>query len=253
MERKLDLLKEKVAPCTCTTLKKNFFGGNGIVGAQIPLGTGLAFAQKYKNNGHVTVAAMGDGAANQGQVYESFNLAALHKLPIIFLVENNMYGMGTSVARASATSEFYTRGHYIPGIQFDGQNVLQSRETFKFAKKYAQEKGPILVEAMTYRYQGHSASDPGKSYRQSSEIDKVKEERDPIKKVNQWLLKLGWATEQELSQIEQEITAFVAKENEVAKSAAFPEPQDMFTQVFDDENTFIRGTELAISRNIPRL
>jgi len=161
--------------------------------------------------------------------------------------------MGTSVARASATSEFYTRGHYIPGIQFDGQNVLQSRETFKFAKKHAQENGPIVVEAMTYRYQGHSASDPGKSYRQTSEVDKVKEERDPIKKVSQWLQRLGWATEQEITQIEQEITAFVAKENEVAKAAPFPEPQDMFTQVTLEEDTFIRGTELAISRNIPRV
>jgi len=195
---------------------------------------------------------MGDGAANQGQVYESFNFAALHKLPIIFLVENNLYGMGTSVQRASATPDFYTRGHYIPGIMYDGQNVLHTREIFKFAKKYVQEKGPLVVEAVTYRYQGHSASDPGKSYREASEVTKVKDERDPITRVIGWLLSNGLATEDEIKKIETDIAAEVTKENEIAKAAPFPAPEALYSQIYDSENVFVRGTELANSKFVTK-
>lgn len=229
------------------SIDRNFYGGNGIVGSQIPAGLGLAFAQKFVNNGAVTVAAMGDGAANQGQVYESINLAALHQLPCIFLVENNRYGMGTSVSRASATPEFYTRGNYIPGIQFDGMNVFQARETMKFAKKYALEKGPIMLEANTYRYGGHSMSDSGVSYRTRDEVDQVKATSDPIGKVHRWLVSNELATEEELKAIEKQIKEEVKQAFAQAKEDPVPTPEDMWTNVLAESNFFIRGTELANS------
>jgi len=228
-------------------INKNFYGGNGIVGAQIPLGTGLAFAQKYKGSKSITVAAMGDGAANQGQVYEALNIASIYKLPCIFLVENNKYAMGTSIERSSATPDFYTRGHYVPGIQFDGMDVFQARETMKFAKKYAVEQGPIMLEAMTYRYQGHSMSDPGSTYRTRDEVDNIRNTRDPITKVNAWLVDNKISTQDELKQIENEIKAQVDVAVEEAKASPFPEPSDMFTHVYVEEG-YVRSTELANSR-----
>jgi len=228
-------------------VERNFCGGNGIVGSQVPVGIGLAFAQKYKDVKHVTINAMGDGAANQGQVYESFNLAAIHKLPCIFLVENNQYAMGTSVERSSATPDFYTRGHYIPGIQFDGMDVLQARETMRFAKKYALENGPILLEAMTYRYQGHSMSDPGTTYRTRDEVDKVRTSRDPITKVHNWLVDNKFATEQELKEIENDIKGKVDAAFKEAKEAPWPPPSELFTNVTVEEG-FVRGVELPLSR-----
>jgi len=230
-------------------VKHNFYGGNGIVGSQVPLGTGLAFAQKYKKSGHVTLCAMGDGAANQGQVYESFNLAALHKLPCIYLVENNKYGMGTAVHRASATPEFYTRGHYIPGIQFDGMNVLQCREAMKFAVHYAKEQGPILLEALTYRYQGHSMSDPGITYRTREEVDGVKKNFDPITLVHRWLVDNQLATEEELKTLENQIIAEVSEALKFATDSPSPTEQDLWSQIFVEENIFVRGTELAKSKH----
>jgi len=228
---------------------RNFYGGNGIVGAQIPLGAGLAFAQKYKGLNHVTIAAMGDGAANQGQVYEAINMAAIYKLPCVFLVENNKYAMGTSVERSSATPDFYTRGNYIPGIQFDGMNVFQARETMKYAKKYALEHGPILLEAMTYRYQGHSMSDPGSTYRTRDEVDNVKNTRDPITKVNAWLVDSKLSTQEELKEIENEIKSKVDAAVEEAKASPMPAPGDMFTHVLVEEG-FVRGTELVNGRKV---
>jgi len=247
--RKAGCSKGKGGSMHLYKVDRNFYGGNGIVGSQIPLGAGLAFAQKFKKNGHVTLAAMGDGAANQGQVYESFNLAALHKLPIIFLVENNKYGMGTPVERASATSDFYTRGHYIPGVQFDGMNVLQSRETFKFAKEFVLKNGPLVVEAQTYRYQGHSASDPGTSYRQKSEVDRVKNTNDPIANVYNLLTSYGLASDEEIKAIEQDINDVVDRDNQLAMASPTPAPEDLFSDIYSEEG-FVRGVELASSRVI---
>lgn len=176
----------------------NFFGGNGIVGAQVPVGTGLAFAHKYKKDGNVAVAYYGDGAANQGQIFEAYNMAALWDLPIIFVCENNHYGMGTAVNRATKATEFYKRGDYIPGIRTDGMNILAVRDTAKYAVEHAKTKGPIILEMDTYRYAGHSMSDPGTSYRSREEREEVRKVRDPIDLVRNYLLEKSWATAEEL-------------------------------------------------------
>lgn len=143
----------------------NFYGGNGIVGAQIPVGAGLAFALKYKYQDNVASIMFGDGAANQGQLHEAANMAKLWNLPALFICENNKYGMGTSVVRSSMNTEFYTRGDVIPGIRFEGNNVFEIREAFKWAKDWSIKNGPLFIEILCYRYHGHSMSDPGISYR----------------------------------------------------------------------------------------
>ncbi|MCA0424613.1 MAG: pyruvate dehydrogenase (acetyl-transferring) E1 component subunit alpha, partial [Proteobacteria bacterium] len=161
--------------------EKKFFGGHGIVGAQVSLGTGLAFANKYRKNKNVSLTYFGDGAANQGQVYESFNMAQLWKLPVIYIIENNRYGMGTSIERASSTTDFFHRGaaHGIPGEAVDGMDVLAVRDAAIRAVEHARTKGPIILEMQTYRYRGHSMSDPAK-YRQKEEVEKMRTQRDPI-------------------------------------------------------------------------
>jgi pyruvate dehydrogenase E1 component alpha subunit len=222
----------------------NFWGGNGIVGAQVPLGTGVAFAMKYLKKPNVCVTAFGDGAANQGQVYESFNMAYLDKYPCIYLVENNMYAMGTPVERASATKFFYTRGDYIPGIQFDGMNVLMAREVGKFAKKYAVVNGPILLEALTYRYKGHSMSDPEVTYRTKGDVDNVRKTRDPITLVHDWLTGSGLATADELTEIEQAIKKTVDEALQFAKESEKPSREDLYTDVYVKQ-TPVRGVELS--------
>lgn len=185
---------------------KNFYGGNGIVGAQQPLGAGVALALKYQGTDGVCLTLYGDGAANQGQLYEAMNIAQLWKLPVIFICENNGYGMGTSVDRASASTNYYTRGDYVPGIWVDGMDVLAVREATRFAIDHcATGKGPMVLEVVTYRYSGHSMSDPGTSYRSRDEIQEVRQTRDPITGFRERMLTTSLATAEELKDIDQEV------------------------------------------------
>eukprot|EP00808_Paulinella_micropora_P006350 g30946.t1 len=183
--------------------EQKFYGGNGIVGAQVPVGAGIAFAHKYNNDGGLCVAAYGDGAANQGQIYEAANMASLWKLPIIFLCENNQYAMGTSVGRHTSMPDFYTRGDTIPGIWIDGMDVLAVKKGFQFAAEYIRAgNGPMFMELNTYRYHGHSMSDPGISYRSRDEVSQVRQERDCIELLKKRIIEAGWATAADLKKIE---------------------------------------------------
>src|SRR5215475_12721690 len=191
--------------------EKNFYGGHGIVGAQVPIGTGLAFAHKYNGNKNVSLTYFGDGSANQGQVYEAMNMAALWKLPVIYIIENNRYGMGTSVERASATTELFRHGEAfgIPGERVDGMDVVAVQMAGQKAVSYARAgDGPYILEMQTYRYRGHSMSDPAK-YRTKEEVDKYRNERDPIDHVRKMLLDAGIADENELKGIDAEIRKII--------------------------------------------
>ena len=213
--------------------RNNFFGGNGIVGAQSPIGAGLAFAHKYKGDGGVAFTLYGDGAANQGQLFEAINLAALNKLPAIFVCENNKYGMGTSTARGSYDTAYYARGQYIPGIQVDGMNVLAVREAVKVAIAHAREEGPIMMEMDTYRYHGHSMSDPGISYRTRDEVNVVRTARDPVALVKRWLVDdYGLCTAAEIKAIEQDVRKRVDAAVEAAKSASPPPQAEMTRDIY---------------------
>ena len=216
------------------SVEKGFFGGHGIVGAQVPLGTGLAFANRYRGNDNVSLTYFGDGAANQGQVYESFNLAKLWKLPVIYVIENNQYGMGTSVARASATTNLSQRGRSfdIPGEQVDGMDVRAVKAAGDKAVAWCREgNGPIILEMLTYRYRGHSMSDPAK-YRPKEEVDKVRTEHDPIEQVRSRLLKKGFANEDALKKIDAEVRAVVNEAAEFATNDAEPDPSELYTDVY---------------------
>jgi pyruvate dehydrogenase E1 component alpha subunit len=209
-----------------------FYGGHGIVGAQVSLGAGLAFGHKYSGDGGICLAYFGDGASNQGQVYESFNMAELWKLPIIFVIENNQYAMGTSVNRASAEDQLYRRGESfrIPGIQVDGMDVLAVRGAAEVAIDWVRSgKGPVLLEMKTYRYRGHSMSDPAK-YRSRDEVQAVREKSDPIDGAKEDLLKMG-VTEDALKVIEKEIRAIVNASAEFAEQAAEPDLAELYTDV----------------------
>ena len=212
-----------------------FYGGHGIVGGQVALGAGLAFANRYRGNDNVAFVYFGDGAANQGQVYESFNMAQLWKLPAIFIIENNQYAMGTSIERSSATTDLSQRGASfgIPGEQVDGMDVLAVREATERAVKRAREGGgPFILEVKTYRYRGHSMSDPAK-YRTKEEVDEVKKTRDPIEHVKMLLDQAG-ATEADLRPIEDEIKAIVAEAAQFAQESPEPDPSELYTDVYQE-------------------
>jgi len=213
--------------------KNNFFGGNGIVGAQVPVGAGLAFAHKYKKDGGVCVASYGDGAANQGQMFEAANIAALWKLPLILVCENNKYGMGTSQERASANTEFYTRYDYIPGLWLDGMDVLAVKKGFEFAAEWCRSgKGPITIEANTYRYHGHSMSDPGISYRKKEEVETIRSTMDPIGVVKQRAITNKWLTEEEYKKMEKDARARVEADVKFAQDSAIPPAQDLYSDIY---------------------
>ena len=215
---------------------KNFYGGNGIVGAQVPLGAGISFAQKYNEDGGATFSLYGDGAANQGQVAEAFNLAALWGLPSVFICENNHYGMGTSEDRHAASKEFFRRGDYIPGILIDGMDVLAVREAIRFAIDYCtvQKKGPLVYEISTYRYHGHSMSDPGTSYRTREEVQEMRQKRDPITGFRERLVNADLATLSELKGIEVEVKKKVDEDVKKARSDAEIEVDELFYDMYEN-------------------
>ena len=229
------------------TLKdQKFYGGNGIVGAQTPVGTGIAFGIKYEGKKEVCVTMYGDGAANQGQLAEAANMAKLWALPVIYICENNLYAMGTSCERAAANTKYYTRLDPIPGIKADGQHLFAVRELLKYAREWCiSGKGPICLEIETYRYHGHSMSDPGLCYRDREEVVKVRKERDPIDKVKNIILSNGAATEKELKEIEREVKAIADEAVVKGRAAAWPDPEkDLLTDIMGTpEKTFIRNVE----------
>ncbi|KAJ9588258.1 hypothetical protein L9F63_018365 [Diploptera punctata] len=199
-----------------------FFGGNGIVGAHVPVGTGVAFAFKYMNKPNVSVVLYGDGAANQGQVFEAYNLAKLHMLPVLYICENNKFGMGTKASDSSASTEYYKRCTYIPGLWVDGMDVLSVREATRFATKYVLSgQGPLVMEVDTYRYFGHSMADPGVSYRSRDEIKQVRETRDCINKLKTQMIAGKLATEEEIKAINKTVKNEVDAAIEQAKKDKF--------------------------------
>lgn len=217
--------------------EKHFYGGHGIVGAQVPLGAGLAFAQKYRKTDNVTLTYFGDGSANQGQVYEAFNMAALWKLPVVFIIENNEYAMGTSTKRASANTEFYKRGEAfgIPSEQVDGMDVLAVREAGERAVAHARAgKGPVLLEVKTYRYRGHSMSDPAK-YRTREEVDQYRETKDPIEGIKKIITDSGYFKEDDFKNVEKEIKEIVNESAEFAKESPEPDEFELYTDVLVGE------------------
>ena len=210
-----------------------FYGGNGIVGAQVSLGAGLAFASKYRGDGSVSLTYFGDGAANQGQVYESFNMAKLWKLPVVFIIENNKYAMGTSIERAAATTDFSMRGASfdIPGEQVDGMDVRMVYDAAKRAIEWARGgNGPYILEMLTYRYRGHSMSDPAK-YRTKDEVTKYRQERDPIEQVKSRLLESGAASEDWFKEIEARVRAVVNEAADFATNDPEPDPSELWTDI----------------------
>lgn len=218
----------------------NFYGGAAIVGAQVPIGAGLAFYHKYKRTSpeqktNVSITMYGDGSANQGQCWEAANMAGLWKLPVIFACENNEYGMGTSVHRSSFITDYYKQGNTIPGLYVDGMDVLACREGMRFCKDWcASGNGPIYVEFKTYRYHGHSMSDPGITYRTREEVTQVRQSRDPIENVKQRLMEAGFATEAELKAAEADIRKEVAEALRLAKESSEPDETELMTDIYTD-------------------
>jgi len=214
-------------------IEAGFFGGHGIVGAQVSLGTGLAFADWYRGSNNVSFTYFGDGAANQGQVYESFNMAKLWGLPVVYVIENNEYAMGTALARASATTELYQRGASfgIPGEQVDGMDVFAVKDAAERAAEHARSgNGPYILEMKTYRYRGHSMSDPAK-YRTKEEVDDVKKTRDPIDHIKTMLEQAG-IPEEEIKAIDNEVKAIVLEAVDFAQTSPEPDPSELYTEVY---------------------
>ena len=213
--------------------EKNFYGGHGIVGAQVPIGTGLAFANAYRGNDRVCLTYFGDGASNQGQVYESFNMAELWKLPVVYVIENNRYAMGTAVTRSSALTDFSKRGSSfnIPGIQVDGMDVRAVKAAGDEAVAFCRAgKGPIILEMKTYRYRGHSMSDPAK-YRSKDEVQKMRAEHDPIEQVKQRLIANKWADEADLKAIDKDIRTLVSEAADFAQNDNEPDVGELYTDI----------------------
>ncbi|HZD90246.1 MAG TPA: pyruvate dehydrogenase (acetyl-transferring) E1 component subunit alpha [Pseudolabrys sp.] len=216
------------------SVEKGFYGGHGIVGAPVPLGTGLAFANRYRGNDHVCLTYFGDGATNQGQVYESFNMAELWKLPVIYVIENNRYAMGTAIARSSATTDLSKRGTSfgIPGEQVDGMDVRAVKAAADNAVAWCREgKGPYILEMLTYRYRGHSMSDPAK-YRTREEVDEVRSHHDPIDMVRQRILEKKFATEAALKKIDGEVRDLINEAAEFATHDPEPDASELYTDVY---------------------
>ncbi|GAA0481788.1 pyruvate dehydrogenase (acetyl-transferring) E1 component subunit alpha [Parasphingorhabdus litoris] len=218
------------------SVEHGFYGGHGIVGAQVSLGTGLAFGHKYREDGGVCLAYFGDGASNQGQVYESFNMAELWKLPVIFVIENNQYAMGTSVNRSSSEDQLYRRGESfrIPGVQVDGMDVLAVRGAVEEALKYVRSgKGPVLMELKTYRYRGHSMSDPAR-YRSRDEVQDVREKSDPIEQVKAMLMKQG-VKEEDLKALDKKVRKTVMEAADFAEESPEPAAEELYTDVLVEQ------------------
>jgi len=214
--------------------EKHFYGGHGIVGAQVPLGTGLALANRYRGNDNVSLTYFGDGAANQGQVYESFNMASLWKLPVVYIIENNRYAMGTAINRASAETNLSLRGvsFKIPGIQVDGMDVRAVKAAGDMAVEWCRSgKDPIILEMLTYRYRGHSMSDPAK-YRTREEVQKMRTEHDPIDRLRETLLEQKRAKEEELKEIDRRVKEIVGDAAEFAQNSPEPDPSELYTDVY---------------------
>lgn len=224
---------------------KNFYGGNGIVGAQVPLGAGIALKYKYMNEQNICVALYGDGAANQGQVFEAYNMSKLWNLPIIYVCENNGYAMGTSVNRGSASTEFYKRGDYVPGIRVDAMDVLGVKECTRWAREYVLKNGPLVLEMVTYRYSGHSMSDPGTSYRKREEVQEVRAKRDPITTFSKRVIEGGLATAAELKEIDQKVRSEMTE----VERRALTDPELDVSEAYNnitvnpDQNELIRGCD----------
>jgi pyruvate dehydrogenase E1 component alpha subunit len=221
--------------------KGNFYGGNGIVGAQVAVGTGLAYGLKYSNKKNVAIALYGDGASNQGQVFESYNMAALWNLPIIYVCEDNKYGMGTAISRSSATTDYYIRGQYFPGIKVDGNDIFSVMEATRYAKEWALENGPIILHMNTYRYYGHSMSDPGISYRSRDEVSKMRSERDPILLMGKQLIEKNILSEKEQEEIDLYYKNYMIKVSEDANNSKLPDEKEFITDVYADDSYEIKG------------
>jgi pyruvate dehydrogenase E1 component alpha subunit len=216
------------------SIPEDFYGGHGIVGAQVSLGTGLALSNRYRDNGKVSFTYFGDGAANQGQVYESFNMAELWRLPVVYIIENNQYAMGTSIDRSSSETRLYKRGasFKIPGEEVDGMDVLAVKAAAAKAAEHARSgNGPYILEMKTYRYRGHSMSDPAK-YRTREEVDEIRKTRDPIDHIEELLEKQGYADEATLKAIDAEVKRIVADAAEFARTSPEPDPSELYTDVY---------------------